>query len=139
MTTITPGLSGLPPRPLPPRRRYRIGSLTIEPLSREVHFGGTPVHLTKIELRLLMTLADEPTRMFTREELLDSVWGITFDSPTRVVHQYMSRLRHRLAEAGADPEAFLFNRFGQGYRLLATIPDQPDEDCCPTCGKQLRT
>ena len=55
--------------------RLRIGSLELDPLSRQVWLRGEPVALSKKEYALLRALAAEPTRVFTREELLRGVWG----------------------------------------------------------------
>ena len=55
--------------------RMRVGSLELDPLSRQVWVRGEPVALSKKEFALLRALAGDPTRVFTREELLRGVWG----------------------------------------------------------------
>ena len=57
----------------PATARLRIGALAIDPVSRQVHVGQTPVELAKQEFALLHTLASEPTRVFTKHELLRDV------------------------------------------------------------------
>jgi DNA-binding response OmpR family regulator len=47
----------------------------VDPLSRQVRLDGEPLHVSKKEFALLRTLAEDPTRVFTREELLRGVWG----------------------------------------------------------------
>src|SRR3954447_4436694 len=59
----------------PTRGRVRVGALTIDPASRRVQVAETPVELSNLELALLRTLAAEPTRVFTKAELLRDVWG----------------------------------------------------------------
>ena len=55
--------------------RLRVGPLEVDPLSRQVRLDGEPLHVSKKEFALLRTLAEDPTRVFTREELLRGVWG----------------------------------------------------------------
>ena len=71
------------------------------------------------EYELLRTLAREPTRVFTREELLRDVWGHAHGGRTRTLDSHASRLRRRLADAGAD--GLLRNVWGVGYRLADPI------------------
>lgn len=99
----------------PQTARVRVGSLELDPLSREVWLGGEPVTLSKKEFALLRALAAEPNRVFTREELLRSVWGFRAICPTRTVDSHVYRLRMKLSK-GRD--RFLINVWGVGYRLL---------------------
>jgi DNA-binding response OmpR family regulator len=55
--------------------KLRIGPLEVDPLRRQVQLDGQPIHLSKKEFALLRALAEDPTRVFTREELLRGVWG----------------------------------------------------------------
>ena len=70
--------------------RLRVGALELDPMSRETWVDGAPVHLTNKEFALLRALATEPTRVFTREELLRDVWG--FRSIGRDAHAGLARL-----------------------------------------------
>lgn len=94
----------------------RVGSLEIDPVRREVRLEGRPVHLSKKEYGLIRMLASEPTRTFTRDELLREVWG--FPSPraarTRTLDTHAHRLRRKLSVGGA---AFVVNVWGVGYKL----------------------
>lgn len=94
----------------------RVGDLIVDPLRRRVTVGGHEVELTKKEFDLLRVLASDPTRVFTKEELLDSVWAYRGPSRTRTLDSHASRLRRRL-----DPEKgrFVVNCWGIGYRLVA--------------------
>ncbi|MGE0492917.1 MAG: response regulator transcription factor [Vulcanimicrobiota bacterium] len=87
--------------------------LEIDPASREVRLLGQPVDLTERERELLMVLASEPGRNFTRAELLERIWGGTQD--TRRVDLYISRIRAKLRLPG-DQE-FVHSIYGVGYRF----------------------
>ena len=95
--------------------RLRIGSLELDPLSRQVWLGGEPVALSKKEYALLRALAAEPTRVFTREELLRGVWGFRAMGATRTLDSHAFRLRQKLNRAG---DRFVVNVWGVGYRLV---------------------
>ena len=99
----------------PGRARLRIGSLELDSLSRQVWLRGEPVALSKKEYALLRALAAEPTRVFTREELLRGVWGFRAMGATRTLDSHAFRLRHKLNRAG---DQFVVNVWGVGYRLL---------------------
>jgi DNA-binding response OmpR family regulator len=103
--------AGTRPRP----GRIRIGPLDLDPFSRVVRLDGTPVHLSKKEFGLLRALATEPARVFTREELLEEVWGFQAHVPTRTLDSHASRLRQKLRASGCR---FIVNVWGVGYRLL---------------------
>jgi two-component system, OmpR family, response regulator len=94
---------------------HRIGDLVIDPLRRRVTVGERGVHLSKKEFALLRALAADPTRVFTKEELLMAVWGYKGNSKTRTLDSHASRLRRKL-----DPEQcrFIINCWGIGYRLI---------------------
>ena len=95
--------------------RLRIGGLEIDPASREVWLRGEPVALSKKEYGLLRALAAEPTRVFTREELLRGVWGFQVICPTRTIDSHAHRLRKKLDVHG---DRFVINVWGVGYRLV---------------------
>jgi len=93
----------------------RVGDLAIDPFRRRVTVGGAPVPLSKKEFTLLRILASDPTRVFTKEELLRDVWGYKGPSKTRTLDSHASRLRRKL-----DPEhgRYVVNCWGVGYRLV---------------------
>jgi len=95
--------------------RIRIGSLELDPLSRQVWLSGEPVALSKKEYALLRALAGDPTRVFTREELLRGVWGFRAMGTTRTLDSHAFRLRQKLNRAG---DRFVVNVWGVGYRLV---------------------
>ncbi len=100
----------------PSAGRLKVGPLEIDPLARRVELAGHTLGLSKKEFALLRALAAEPARVFTREELLRGVWGFQALVPTRTLDSHASRLRRKLAEAGAP--GMIVNVWGVGYRLI---------------------
>jgi DNA-binding response OmpR family regulator len=89
--------------------RLRVGGLEIDPASRQVWLHGEQLALSKKEFGLLRALAAEPTRVYTREELLRGVWGFRVICPTRTVDSHAHRLRKKLNTAG---DRFVVNVWG---------------------------
>ncbi|MEV1286659.1 response regulator transcription factor [Micromonospora sp. NPDC049679] len=88
--------AGPPPGTQPARA---VGGVTLDPLRRAVTVGGAPVHLTSTEFDLLAHLMSRPGRVFTREELLASVWGYASHSGTRTVDVHVAQVRGKLGAA----------------------------------------
>ena len=100
----------------PPRGgRIDLGELTIDRAARRVVARGTEVALSGKEWSLLVKLAEDPERVFTREQLLKDVWGFRTYVPTRTLESHASRVRCKLARAGL--EGYVVNVWGVGYRL----------------------
>ena len=95
--------------------RLRVGELEVDPASREVTLRGTRLALSQKVFALLLMVAAEPTRVFTKEELLRTVWGFRSMGSTRTLDSHACRLRHKLAVHG---ERFVHNVWGVGYRLV---------------------
>jgi DNA-binding response OmpR family regulator len=95
--------------------RLRIGELEVDPMSREVTLRGEPIVLSQKEFALLRALAAEPTRVWTKAELLRDVWGYRSLGSTRTLDAHACRLRAKL---GAEGDRFVINVWGVGYRLL---------------------
>jgi DNA-binding response OmpR family regulator len=93
----------------------RVGEIVIDPARRTVRVGERAVTLANKEFALLRALAAEPTRVFSKEELLRDVWGFRSLGRTRTLDSHASRLRRKL-----DPEhgRFVVNCWGVGYRLI---------------------
>jgi DNA-binding response OmpR family regulator len=102
-------------RQRPESGRVRVGPLELDPLGRQVWLDGEPVALSKKEFALLRALAVEPTRVFTREELLRGVWGFQSLGTTRTLDAHAARLRRKLA---VGEGRFIVNVWGVGYRLI---------------------
>ncbi len=97
-------------------RVLRAGPIVIDVRSRAVRVFGRPVELSDKEYRLLVTLAGEPTRVFTREELLRGVWGLETFGRTRTLDSHASRLRRKLC--GDGDAKLVVNVWGVGLRLI---------------------
>ena len=97
------------PRPTPVSR---VGALTVNHRTREVRVGERQVALAAKEFELLQTLIADPTRVFTKEELLRTVWG--YRTPSRTVDSHASRLRRKLA---SPDRRLVIAVWGVGYRL----------------------
>ena len=78
--------------------------------------SGTELHLTKTEFRLLCELAQNPGRVFSRESLLDKVWGYDYFGDGRLVDVHVRRLRTKVETDAANPRHVVTVR-GLGYRL----------------------
>jgi DNA-binding response OmpR family regulator len=76
---------------------------------------GQAVELSQKEFALLRTLATEPTKVWTKEELLRSIGGFRSMGTTRTLDSHACRLRHKLATHG---DRFVVNVWGVGYRLV---------------------
>lgn len=105
------------------RALLRVGPLRIDPLARQAWLRGTQLELSKKEFALLRVLASDPTRVFTRDELLRGIWGYTTIGKTRTLDSHAYRLRRKLGEGG---DQLLINVWGIGYRLMdGTLESTP--------------
>jgi DNA-binding response OmpR family regulator len=93
-----------------------VGDLRVDRLARVVSVRGETVHLAGKEFELLSALADEPHRVFTKDELLRDVWGYRSFTRTRTLDSHVSRLRQKLEQAPDD--RFVVNVWGVGYKLV---------------------
>jgi DNA-binding response OmpR family regulator len=94
----------------------RIGALAIDRTARVVTVRGENVHLAGKEFELLVALAAEPHRVFTKDELLRDVWGYRSFTRTRTLDSHVSRLRAKLERESGD--RFVVNVWGVGYKLV---------------------
>lgn len=92
------------------------GPLQIDPVRREVTVGGEPVHLTVREFDLLLFLARHPDRPFTRAQLLEQIWGITYEGYDRTIDSHVQRLRAKIEADAGNPE-HVRTVWGVGYKF----------------------
>lgn len=90
-----------------------VGRLRLDLVRRRVEVGSRPVTLTEREFLLLRELMQSPGQTVTKEHLLTTVWGYSFDPGSNVVDVYVGRLRHKLG-AGT-----IVTVRGEGYRINA--------------------
>jgi DNA-binding response OmpR family regulator len=107
------------------RRMERIGALpddepidhaglAIDQARRTVAVDGTNIQLTPLEFEILLTLARTPGVVFTREQLMDKVWGYRDYAGGRVVDSHVARIRRKMGEDGVEPR-FIRTVHGVGY------------------------
>ncbi|GIU83276.1 MAG: DNA-binding response regulator [Acidimicrobiales bacterium] len=100
----------------PVRSRLVFGDLEIAPDEGVVRVEGREVHLTKTEFRLLVELASSPGKVFSREVLLERVWGYGYFGDGRLVDVHIRRLRTKIEHDPANPRHVVTVR-GLGYKL----------------------
>ncbi len=98
----------------PPPRRF--GDLVVDPLAREVRRGGELVELTRLEFDLLDALAASPRIAFTRQQLLERVWGPAWFGDDHVVDVHVANLRRKLGDDGRA-QRYIRTVRGVGYRM----------------------
>ncbi len=96
------------------------GPVRVDTRTRVVTVGSVAVLLAQKEYELLLRLARDPERVFTKAELLQEVWGYRAGARTRTLDSHASRLRRKLRAAGGGEE-LVENVWGVGYRLLGTL------------------
>ena len=95
-----------------------IGDLVIDVAGHEVRRGAEVIALTPLEFELLLALASKPQQVFTREMLLEQVWGYHYKADTRLVNVHVQRLRAKV-EADPDNPRIVMTVRGVGYRAGA--------------------
>jgi DNA-binding response OmpR family regulator len=107
-----------------------VGQLVIDTLKRTVSCKGRPVDLTAKEFELLSHFANNPGRVYSRTQLLDTVWGYGHDGYEHTVNSHMNRLRAKIEEDPSTPE-YILTVWGVGYKFSEKIinpnPDKRDK------------
>jgi DNA-binding response OmpR family regulator len=119
----------------PAEGRLRVGELELDPVAREVRLRGVRVALSQKEFALLRRLLAEPTRVFTKAELLRDVWGFRAMGATRTLDSHACRLRQKLSVRG---DRFVVNVWGVGYRLVdGTVEESAAEATAAALGEAV--
>ncbi|MDQ3741469.1 MAG: response regulator transcription factor [Actinomycetota bacterium] len=106
-------------------RHLQVGSLHIDTAAKAVDVNGTPVRLSRREFDVLLTMAADPSKVFSRDELARTVWGTAYATHGRTIESHVCHLRRRLNDAGATD--LVANTWGRGYSLLDPMrPRQQD-------------
>lgn len=92
-----------------------VGDVTIDVAGHEVRRGDRRINLTPLEFELLLALAMKPAQVFTREMLLEQVWGYHYKADTRLVNVHVQRLRAKVEDDPDNPRIVMTVR-GVGYR-----------------------
>jgi two-component system alkaline phosphatase synthesis response regulator PhoP len=101
-------------KPATESKPITVGNLTINPQQRTIMIDTETVDLRMKEFDLLLTLAENPNIVFSRDRLLDVVWGYNFAGETRTVDVHVAHLRHKLKGMTATIETV----WGMGYKLI---------------------
>lgn len=112
-------------RPMVPS--IRMGEVEIDILGREVRAGSSVIHLSGIEQSLLYLLASRAGRVVTRDEILDTIWGMDFVAESNVVDRHIRSLRIKLQNDYRHPR-FIATVPGRGYRFIPTFTNRGWED-----------
>jgi two-component system alkaline phosphatase synthesis response regulator PhoP len=100
----------------------KVGELEIDILQRTVRAGTSNLHLTSLEQSLLYLLAANAGRVLSREEILDTLWGVDYVAESNVVDRQIRNLRARLQNDWRAPR-FIATVPGRGYRFVTTFAD----------------
>jgi DNA-binding response OmpR family regulator len=98
----------------PPEVRF--GDLVVDFISHEARIRGVPVHLTPKEFKLLESLAKEPGRAFTRQELVERVFGSDYEGIDRTVDVHVMNLRRKIEPDPTQP-LYIQTVYGIGYKF----------------------
>jgi two-component system, OmpR family, response regulator ResD len=104
------------PRPAPQSEALSYADLTIYPIQHKVEVAGHEVELTAKEFSLLLTLASAPDQVFTRETLLNRVWGFDYLGDSRTVDVHVGTLRRKVEHDPANPR-FIKTIWRVGYKF----------------------
>ena len=102
------------------------GDLTINPLARTITKGEEQLSLTAKEFELLSHFATNPGRVFSRAQLLDTVWGYGHDGYEHTVNSHMNRLRAKIEEDPSSPE-YILTVWGVGYKFSEKMANPKEE------------
>ena len=94
----------------------RVGEVELNLPSMELRIGGRSIELTPTEFQLLVTMARQPGRVFSRAQLLHAVHGVAFDSYERAIDAHVKTLRRKIEPDPHSPR-YLLTVFGVGYRF----------------------
>lgn len=100
------------------RDRITVGAITVDTRERNVYKDGVAVDLTAREFDVVELLIRNPNRVYSRENLLDLIWGYEYRSDIRTVDVHIRRIREKLETVPASPE-YIMTKWGVGYYFKA--------------------
>ncbi|HET91690.1 MAG TPA: winged helix family transcriptional regulator, partial [Chloroflexi bacterium] len=100
----------------PPSNVVRVGGLAVDLAARSVTVGGAAVSLTPTEFDLLVVLARNPGRPFTRAQLMDLVYDVAYDGYDRAIDSHIKNLRRKIEPDSRDPR-YVLTVYGVGYKM----------------------
>ena len=120
MARVRAILRRVQPREAEQQNLYSVGNLVIDLDKYLVTIGGADVTLTKKEVELLWTLAKNSSKVFSRENLLDSIWGYDYFGDSRTVDSHIKRLRAKLDKV-EHPDWEIKTIWGLGYKFELNV------------------
>ncbi len=102
--------------------------LTVNSGTHEAYRGEERLDLTRTEFAMLELMMSHPKRVFTRETLLNRIWGFDYPGDTNVVDVHISHLRSKLGKAGVDARKVIRTVYGMGYTFRPEDPESPASD-----------
>ncbi|MDY6873233.1 MAG: response regulator transcription factor [Chloroflexota bacterium] len=103
-------------------RTLHFGELTIDTEKFEVRKGDETISLTPTEFSLLLNLAKNPGRVFTREQLLSEIQGSAYESLEKTINVHIRNLRVKIESDPSNPK-YILTVFGVGYRFAENVPE----------------
>ncbi|MCI2240965.1 response regulator transcription factor [Adlercreutzia faecimuris] len=103
------------PAPVADGRILRLGRWQVDRAARTLEVDGADVPLTRTEFNILELLASHPKRVFTKQELFETVWGEPYATEDSTVNVHVSNLRHKLRPSGTD--AYIQTVWGLGFKI----------------------
>ena len=100
----------------------KLGEIEIDILNRKIRAGTSDLHLTRLEQSLLYLLAANAGRVLTRDEIMDSLWGVDFVAGSNTIDQHIRSLRAKLQNGWRKPR-FIATEPGRGYRFIPTFSE----------------
>lgn len=100
------------------KSRITVGDLTVDTQERNVYKSNVPVELTAREFDVVELLIRNPNRVYSRENLLDLIWGYEYRSDIRTVDVHIRRIREKIETVPAEPE-YIMTKWGVGYYFKA--------------------
>ena len=102
---------------------YQFGDLNIDIIKRKVTLDERNIDLTAKEFDLLLKFSENPGQVFTRSQLLDSVWGYGHDGYEHTVNSHINRLRSKIENTPAQPQ-YILTVWGVGYKFNDNLPHE---------------
>ena len=99
------------------QRPYQAGELTVDFEKRLVTLGGSEIHLTQIEYKIVSLLAKNSGKVITYDTIISNVWGPYADDNNRILRVNMANIRRKIEKNPAEPD-YIFTEIGIGYRML---------------------
>ena len=102
---------------------YNSGSLKIDIENHEAFREGNPIILTPTEFKILLSLAENPGRVLSRDQLVNIVLGHDFEGYDRTIDAHVKNLRHKVEKDSKSPD-FIQTVYGVGYKFIGTVDEE---------------